>query len=211
LSGVNVPATSSRPFAVGTTGWSVDDLDDPEIARQWSEGRYEIVEGVLTTMPAAYRDGTLPLSRLRRLIERHLDRAGLAGEFTNEDDFIVGRRRVARVDMMFMTPEDERRQIVANAARGRPRLRFGRVLVPPTLIVESLSEGHEHHDRETKRRWYAEFEVPNYWLLNGYNRSLECLKLEVGAYEIDQAGRDDDVLRPGLFPGLTVPLNELWK
>lgn len=51
--------TSSRPFEPGTTGWTVHDLDDPEIERQWFEGRYEIVEGVLTKMPPAYFTGEM--------------------------------------------------------------------------------------------------------------------------------------------------------
>lgn len=205
------PAKCPRRFTVGTTGWSADDLDDARVERHWHEGRFEIVEGVLTIMPAAYRDGTLPLSRLRRIAERHFDRVKLEGEFTNEDDFIVGRKRVARVDLMFMTPDDDRRQEVANAQRGKPRLRFGRVLVPPTLIVESLSLGHEEHDRETKRRWYAEAGVPNYWLLDAYQRTLECLVLEPGNYRIDQSGRAADELRPSAFPGLVIPLAELWR
>ena len=200
-----------RRFTVGTTGWSADDLDDPRVERHWTEGRYEIVEGVLAIMPAAYRDGTLPLSRLRRIAERHFDRVQLAGEFTNEDDFVVGRKRVARVDLLFMTPEDDRRQQVANAQRGKPRLRFGRLLVPPTLIVESLSLGHEDHDRETKRRWYAEARVPNYWLVDAYQRSLECLVLEQDAYRVDQLGRGNDDVRPSAFPGLVIPLAELWR
>lgn len=204
-------AKCPRRFVVGTTGWSVDDLDDARVARCWQDGRYEIVEGVLTTMPAAYRDGTLPLSRLRRIAERHFDSVKLEGEFTNEDDFIVGRKRVARVDLMFMTPEDDRLQQLANAQRGKPRLRFGRVLVPPTLIVESLSLGHEEHDRETKRRWYAEVGVPNYWLLDAYQRTLECLVLENGVYRVDQAGREADHVCPTAFPGLTIPLAELWR
>src|SRR5690349_7089576 len=87
-----------RPFKVGTTGWTADDLDDPQFASEWDRGRYEIVEGVLTLMPAAYLDGTLPLGRLRRLVERYLDNTGGAGEFAGETDLIARGKRVARVD-----------------------------------------------------------------------------------------------------------------
>ena len=158
---------TQRQFVPGTTGWRADDLDDPEIERLWEAGAYEIVEGVLTIMPPAYHDGTLPLSRLRRLIERRLDATNTPGEFSGDDDFIVGRKKVARVDLMFMTPEDHRRQEEANRAKGNPRLRFGRIRIPPTLIVESMSLGHEDHDRQMKRAWYAEAGVPHYWILNG--------------------------------------------
>lgn len=200
---------TTRELLPGTTGWTADDLDDPAVARQWQAGAYEIVEVVLTVMPPAYHDGTLPLSR-RRIIERHLDATGTPGEFSGEDDFIVARKKVARVELMFMTPDDHLRQEAANAAKGNPRLRFGRILVPPTLIVESVSLGHEDHDRETKRGWYAGAGVPNYWILNAFERSLECLKLAGGAYAVNASGREEDELRPTLFSGLVIPLAQLW-
>jgi Uma2 family endonuclease len=110
-----------------------------------------------------------------------------------------------------MTPEDHRKQDEAHRKRARnPRLRFGRTRVPPTLIIESVSIGHEDHDRETKRQWYAEAGVPNYWIISAFERSLECLKLVNEKYEIDAAGRAQEQVRPSLFPGLVIPLAELW-
>jgi Uma2 family endonuclease len=202
--------STSREFIPGTTGWTADDLSDPEIARLWEAGAYEIVEGVLTLMPPAYHDGTLALNRLRRIIERHLDDKRIAGEFTTEDDVVLGPRRVVRVDMMFMTPHDHQRQEQANAARGRSTLRYGRILVPPTLIVEAVSIGHEDHDRDVKRVWFAEAGVPSYWILHPFQRTLECLILRQGVYEIDVRGARDEVVSPTIFPGVTIPLANLW-
>jgi Uma2 family endonuclease len=201
-----------RKFKVGTTGWTSDDLDDPLTGRQWERGRYEIVEGVLTQMAAAYLDGSIPLAKLRRTMERHLDREGIQGDFTHEVDFIVGRRRLAKPDMIFTTPQDLRKQAEMRGRLGitRPRIRFGRLLVPPTLVVESLSIGHEDHDREVKRRWYSEFNVPNYWLLNVYTRSLECLVLRGNEYKLDVSGQNNDEIRPMLFQGLVVQMGDLW-
>jgi hypothetical protein len=59
-----------KEFEPGTTGWTVDDLNDPAIERQWFAGRYEIVEGVLTTVPPAYVDGALSTGRLLWVVER---------------------------------------------------------------------------------------------------------------------------------------------
>lgn len=203
-------ALPRRKFQVGTTGWTADDLDDPNFAAEWERGRHEIVEGVLTLMPAAYLDGTLPLGRLRRLVERHLDSTNGAGEFAGETDLVAGRKRVARVDLLFVTPDDLHKQIVANKTRPRPKLRFGTMRVPPTLIIESISLGHEAHDRETKRHWYAAAQVPHYWILDAYRQTLECLTLEGAEYRVDQAGRENEEVRPSLFPGLVIPLAELW-
>jgi Uma2 family endonuclease len=111
---------------------------------------------------------------------------------------------------MYLTAEQERRQKRLSRQRGKPGVQFGRVVVAPELIVESISIGHEKHDKETKRRWYAEAGVKNYWLLHAYKRSLQCLVLDGDEYRVDQSGKGSAVLRPSAFPGLTVRLKELW-
>jgi|SRR5665213_2388173 len=78
---VTIRMPSSRRFVPGTTGWTEDDLNDPKIQRMWDRGRYEIIEGVLTKMPAAYLEGSFPLRRLIRQIEGHLERTTMPGEF----------------------------------------------------------------------------------------------------------------------------------
>ena len=109
-----------------------------------------------------------------------------------------------------MTPEDWKRHRRAARRAGRSDHRRTRILVPPTLVIESVSPRHERHDERTKRRWYAEFGVPNYWLLNSFSRSLKCLVLAGSDYRVDVEGRGSDELRPALFPGLTIPLAQLW-
>ena len=210
MSGMTAAIIESKQFEPGTTGWTVDDLDDPEIERQWFAGRYEIVEGVLTTMPPASFDGSRPFGRLIRIVERHLDRAGVPGDFLPELDFVLAPRRVVRIDVAFVTPGDAERQEHANSRRTGRKLKYGRLLVPPTLAIESISLGHEAHDEETKLQWYEQFGVPNYWMLNPYAKTLRCLVLDGGKYRCDQAGANDAELRPSLFPGLTIPLKELW-
>ena len=86
-----------------------------------------------------------------------------------------------------------------------------RILIPPMLIIESISPGHELHDQRTKRRWYAEFGVRHYWLMNPFERTLRCLKLGGNAYADDAAGRGDELVRPTAFPGLEIPLGDVWS
>jgi len=57
---------------------------------------------------------------------------------------------------------------------------------------------------------YAEFGVPNYWLLDAHERTLECLVLKGSAYRLHQSGQFKDILRPSLFPGLTIKLADIW-
>ena len=86
-----------------------------------------------------------------------------------------------------------------------------RILVPPTLVIEALSPGHEQHDLKTKKRWYAQFGVPNYWVLDAFTKSLQCMVLEGGSYRTELAARDTEVVQPQLFPGLVLPLARVWE
>lgn len=200
-----------REFVPGTTGWSVDDLDDPEIERLWSQGRYEIVEGVLTQMAAALFDGGSALQELLFLLRQHIEAKGIGGRLATEVDLVLGKRRLPIVDAVFLSTDDLQKQKAAHAATGkRKQVKYGRILVPPTLVIESVSLGHESHDRETKRGWYAEAQIPNYWLFDGQERTLECLVLAGNAYRLDQSGRDSDEVFPSAFPGLAIPLARLW-
>src|SRR5579862_2711709 len=147
--------TEPRPFEPGTTGWTASDLDDPQIERMWFAGHYEIVEGVLAKMPPAYFVGGEALYRLMYFVTTHI---GLkAGSFSTEVDIVVDEHRVARADAVFLTPDSKKRQTQAALDAGRLDPTRTRILIPPTLIIECISPGHEQHDERTKRRWYAEF------------------------------------------------------
>lgn len=201
-----------RRFVPGTTGWTEEDLNDPAIEPIWDRGGYEIVEGVLTRMPAAYLQGSMPLRRLIRQVERHLEQHNLPGEFALEVDMVVNRIRVPRVDAVFLTPGQLQQQAAIEATRKRrnKEVKFGRLRVPPELVIESLSLDHEDHDEVTKREWYRDFGIPHYWLLDPFRHTLECLKLERGEYKTDARGRDSDPVTPSLFPRLTIQLAPVW-
>jgi Uma2 family endonuclease len=202
--------TSSKPFEPGTTGWTAGDLDDPRIEEQWLKGSYEIVEGVLTTMPPAYFTGGKALFNLMFEVRTFQRQVGIAGDFSVEVDLVIDDERVAKADAVWMTPQEQQRQAEAALRGGRSDPNRSRILVPPALVIESLSPGHERHDRHVKRKWYAEWGVKHYWLLDAFEQSLECLVLDAGTYSVVATGRGEDLVRPTLFPGPTLSLATVW-
>ena len=203
-------ATPSKPFKPGTTGWTADDLDDPRIEGKWLRGSYEIIEGVLTRMPPSYFAGSTAIHKLAYRLTAYLEARGEPPELGPEVDIVIDETRVLKADYAYLTPRDLRRQSEASLAAGKSDPRRARLYVPPTLVIESVSPGHELHDERTKRKWYAEFGVPNYWVLNAFDRTFRCLVLDAGAYRDDAEGREADDVRPSAFPGLVIPLARIW-
>jgi len=200
-----------RELIPGSTGWSVHDLDDPKIRAAWEAGHFQIIEGVLAIMPPAYWETSECLQRLVFHVQTHLKEKGLPTGFGYEVDVIVGEIRVPKVDAVYMSRADKAKQARAKRRRTPKELKYGQVSVPPTLVIENISKGHESADRVVKRAYYAEAGIPNYWILDVYQRSLECLKLKTkGEYVLDQIGRGKAKISPACFPGLTIDLAKVW-
>ena len=94
-----------------------------------------------------------------------------------------------------------------NSPRGQAQ---GLVEGRPDLVVEVLSPSSVRYDRVTKMTWYASIGVPEFWLVDLDARTLERLVLEGRRYVIADALDGDRVFDPESFPGLTIPLSQLW-
>jgi Uma2 family endonuclease len=81
----------------------------------------------------------------------------------------------------------------------------------PLLVVEILSPSTGKVDRGLKAQRYAELGVAHYWLVDPERRSLECHRLEHGAFRLLAEGRGDTVLTHPVWVGLSIDLARLWR
>jgi Uma2 family endonuclease len=128
-------------------------------------------------------------------------RAGNGGEALASGYKVrISERRGVMPDVQFYRREND------SAKRQHKGLVEGR----PDLAVEIVSPSSRKHDRVTKLNWYASREVPEYWIVDPEARTLEQLVLANGAYTIVQSLAEETVFEPRTFPGLAIPLAELW-
>ena len=73
-----------------------------------------------------------------------------------------------------------------------------------------LSPSIAGRDRGIKRKLYERQGVPHYWLAHSTRRSLEVRELRDGQYALVATLTGNAEFRPALFPGLVIPLGELW-
>jgi Uma2 family endonuclease len=138
--------------------WTVADLDDlPD------DGfRYEIFDGSLLVTPPPAIPHFRATYRLRRLLERQAPENLVIGEgagvYPNDTNFYVPD--------LFVVP--------AAALDGE-----GRGFAPSDLLlaVEVVSPSNPGNDLVLKRHAYAAAGVPEYWIVDGRDRTLRVLRL----------------------------------
>lgn len=99
----------------------------------------------------------------------------------------------------------------STADAARIDLDANRVLGVPTLVVEVLSEDDEERDTVTKREEYSLVGIAHYWILDPRRRMALTLALDDAAYAVAGEFAGEDVLTSALFPGLAVPLKQLFR
>lgn len=114
----------------------------------------------------------------------------------------VSRTRGAMPDVQVLTEE-------AYDGAGEDGLDHGR----PEIAIEIVSPRSRSHDRVRKLHWYASIGVPEYWIVDPRERSIDRLVLRKGeaAYDVRETAEGDAPWNPKGLRGLSIPLAELWR
>jgi Uma2 family endonuclease len=160
--------------------------------------RYELIEGELFVSPSPNIEHQRKAFRLSRILAEHVEQQDLGEVFIAPCDVLLDDSTVLEPDIVFVS---KARQSVVTAAC---------IQGPPDLVVEVLSDSSRTIDRFVKRDRYAEFGVPEYWLLDPFEPRLEVLRLEAGKYRVVGAFGPADTLNASpTFPDLRIPMSTL--
>jgi Uma2 family endonuclease len=160
--------------------------------------RYEVIDGQLFVSPPPVTEhqgasGNLYLSVGGYVRERQLGKVfyALIGVVLDDENGV-------QPDLVYVSRE--RLDIVSR--RG--------IEGAPDLVVEILSPGTRSRDRGIKMRRYAAAGVPHYWIVDPRTRTLHAYHLAERGYQESGAYGPGQTFRPELFPGLEIPIDDLW-
>jgi Uma2 family endonuclease len=164
----------SRPASTWTE-WTYS-----EYARLPDDGnRYEVIDGEVLVTPAPGSRHQRIAFRLIRLLEEYVSANGL-GEMLWDVDLLFVEGQFLRPDMLFVPVS----QAVGVTDRGMEGV--------PGLIVEVLSPSSASIDLVKKPRRYADFGVPEYWVVDPVERRVLVWRFAAGVTEPESSR---DVLR----------------
>ncbi len=160
--------------------------------------RYEVIDGELYVTPAPSWLHQRGSGALFGYLWQHIHPRGLGEVVSAPIGVILDDEAGVQPDLVYVSRE--RAQIITE--RG--------IEGAPDLVVEVLSPSTEARDRGIKMRRYAAAGIPHYWLLDPRSRTLEPYRLAETGYVSTGVYGPGSIFRPELFPGLEIPIDDLW-
>jgi Uma2 family endonuclease len=160
--------------------------------------RYEVIDGELYVTPSPSVAHQLAVGHLAMLLGTHVDATGLGRVLIAPLDVLLSETTIVQPDALFLSSSKIPSPTVKN------------IQVAPDLVIEVLSESTAEQDRVHKKRIYARHGIPQYWIVDPENRTLEVFELAGSEYRLAGSFAGDTTATSSLFPGLEIPLARLW-
>jgi Uma2 family endonuclease len=161
--------------------------------------RYEVIDGDLYVTPPPSWGHQVGVGGLYYLLAGHVRARELGYVVPAPVGVVLDEHNGIQPDIVFVS-------------RGRSEIIQERgVFGSPDLVVEFLSPSTRSRDRTVKKRRYAAAGVPHYWMGDPRTRMLETHRLRGDVYQLTGTYGPGDIYRPELFPGLAIPIDEIWK
>lgn len=159
--------------------------------------RHEIIDGEHFVTPSPLTLHQRVVMRLGHHLMGYLDVHPLGEVFVAPFDVVFSRFDVVEPDLLYVSKD--RSSIVTRK----------NVQGAPDLVVEILSEGTAHIDRDTKMKLYSRFGVREYWVIDPEAPSAEIHRAgKEGLHLVVNLSAGGSLTSP-LLPGFTVPLSKL--
>jgi Uma2 family endonuclease len=169
--------------------------------QQWPDDdrRYELYDGEVIAVPSPFPRHQRVAMHIGYMLSDYEHAAG-GFVFAVPIDIVFSEYDVVQPDVVYF--REARRHVIDMMAATR---------AAPDLAVEVLSRSTEHRDRGRKLEMLARYGVPEYWIVDPVENTLEIYTNRAGALELTgMFGSADDVESPTLS-GLRFPAARIFE
>ena len=164
--------------------------------------RYEIIEGELFVSRSAGLTHQVVLANLITLFVLFLEKNPI-GAFIPDVGVILSKFSAVIPDLVIVLNEQQD-TIVTN----------DRLMGPPALVIEVISPGstNSRRDRVDKLRLYTKHVVPEYWIVDPGNLTVEQYVSQGSSLKLEQTlRREEERLSSAAIPGFSCLLSQIFR
>jgi len=163
-----------------------------ELQQRPDDGRrYELYDGEVIVVPSPFPRHQRVAMHVGEVLEEY-ERTHGGTTFDIPIDIVFTEHDVVQSDVVYF--RQERRQLIRDWEATR---------AAPDLAIEVLSRSTEARDRGRKMQLLARFGVPEYWIVDPLNNTLEIYILSDAAYNLVASHREGDSVISPTLPSLS--------
>ena len=161
--------------------------------------RYELIEGELYVSCAPGIPHQLVLGNLQLELGNYLKQNPI-GMLVLGPGAVFDKYNSVMPDLVFVSHE-----------RWSAIVAKDRFNAAPDLVIEIVSLGSTNYSRDfnLKRKVYSKFGVPEYWIVDGWSRSVIIFRLVENTLKEVTRLKETDALESQLFPGLSIKVSAI--
>ena len=161
--------------------------------------RYEIIEGDRFVTPAPVPAHQRVSRNLEFILESFTRKTGAGEVFHAPVDVVLSDTDVVQPDLLIVGKDQA--DIVGEK----------NISGAPYLVAEILSEGTRKMDFLIKRKLYERFGVREYWIVDPEIKRIEVFVNRKGRLEKTGEYSPGETFESAAFPGLSVPVDEVFR
>jgi Uma2 family endonuclease len=160
--------------------------------------RRELTGGMVREPPAPYFSHQQLVLKVARVLSDHVEARDLGVVGMAPLDVVLDRENnlVLQPDVLFVAAN--RRSIIKDQVWG-----------PPDLVVEVHSQSTRSYDRGEKLRWYRQYGVREYWLVDLYGNSVTVMDF-TGAMPLQREAIGPDSVVSSVLPDLQITVYDIF-
>ena len=156
---------------------------------------YELMRGELVLSPSPRTSHQIIIGQLFNVFQA-IEKRGGGLSILSPMDVILSDDTILQPDLLYVAKA--RRDIIGDRVNG-----------PPDVVIEVLSPRAERRDRVQKLALYAEYGVPEFWIVDQTAQWIEFLILKDGAYVVTQPA--EGRYQSPRLPEVAIDLANFWK
>jgi Uma2 family endonuclease len=133
---------------------------------------YELINGIIVKKQAPSPPHQKAVLKLSKIFDDYAVEKDLGDVYLSPIDVYFDKYNNTQPDVLFI--RKDRNFIITNDG----------IQGHPDLIAEVLSPSTFRHDRKDKMKMYLRFGVPEYWIVDPKNQSIEVYVLENDSYDM---------------------------
>ena len=162
------------------------------------ERRFELIDGELMLAPAPVPTHQRIVLRLLYILIEFVERNQLGEVFTSPIDVVLSEHHVVQPDILFIS--SERLHIIGDR----------NVQGAPDLVIEVLSPSTTKRDRVLKSSSYLRFGVPEYWIVDPAERTIEVMRAGQTKFDTLRVYTEGTSAESPTFPGLLIDVSSIF-